>query len=113
MLRDFTYIDDIVEGTLRAVDYCLELDKEGVAYQIYNIGCGHPVPLMEFIEELEAAYGKKAGKVFLPMQQGDVYQTYADTTRLEHDMGYRPHWSLHDGIAEFMKWYKNDKNPLR
>ncbi len=113
MLRDFTYIDDIVEGTLRAVDYCLELDKEGAAYRIYNIGCGHPVPLMEFIEELEAAYGKKAGKVFLPMQQGDVYQTYADTTRLEHDMGYRPHWSLHDGVAEFMKWYKSDKNPLR
>lgn len=113
MLRDFTYIDDIVEGTLRAVDYCLESNKEGVAYRIYNIGCGHPVQLMEFIEELEAAYGKKAEKVFLPMQQGDVYQTYADTTRLEHDMGYRPHWSLHDGVAEFMKWYKSDKNPLR
>lgn len=113
MLRDFTYIDDIVEGTIRAMDYAVGLNDEGVAYRIYNIGCGHPVPLMEFIEELESAYGKKTEKVFLPMQQGDVYQTYADTARLEHDMGYRPHWSLHDGIAEFMKWYKSDKNPLR
>lgn len=113
MLRDFTYIDDIVEGTLRAVDYCLESNKEGVAYRIYNIGCGHPVQLMEFIEELEAAYGKKAEKVFLPMQQGDVYQTYADTTRLEHDMGYHPHWTLHEGVVEFMKWFKSENNPLK
>jgi len=113
MLRDFTYIDDIVEGTMRAVDYDLQPNKDGVAYKIYNIGCGHPVNLMDFIEEMESAYGKKVEKQFMPMQPGDVYQTYADTTCLEHDMGYRPHWTLHDGIAEFMKWYKSEKNPLR
>ena len=113
MLRDFTYIDDIVEGTTRAVDYDIEPNNEGVAYRIYNIGCGHPVPLMDFIEELETAYGRKAEKVFLPMQQGDVCQTYADTTRLEHDMGYHPHWTLHEGVVEFMKWYKSENNPLR
>ena len=112
MFRDFTYIDDIVEGTMRAVDYDIEPNNEEVTYRIYNIVCGHPVSLMEFIEELEKAYGRKSEKVFLPMQQGDVYQTYADTTRLEHDMGYHPHWTLHDGIVEFVKWYKNEKNPL-
>ncbi len=113
MLRDFTYIDDIVEGTMRAVDYDLQPNKNGVTYKIYNIGCGHPVNLMDFIEEMESAYGKQVEKQYMPMQPGDVYQTYADTTCLEHDMGYRPHWTLHDGIAEFMKWYKSEKNPLR
>lgn len=113
MLRDFTYIDDIVEGTIRAVDYDLQPNKDGVSYNIYNIGCGHPVNLMDFIQEMESAYGKQVEKRYLPMQPGDVYQTYADTTCLERDMGYRPHWTLHDGIAEFMKWYKSEKNPLR
>ena len=114
MLRDFTYIDDIVEGTICAVDYELKAEDchNGVAYRIYNIGCGHPVRLMDFINEIEQAYGKKAEKEFLPMQPGDVYQTYADTTRLECDMGYRPHWSLKDGIGEFMKWYKSKTNPM-
>lgn len=114
MLRDFTYIDDIVEGTICAVDYNLKAEDcpNGVAYRIYNIGCGHPVRLMDFINEIELAYGKKAEKVFLPMQPGDVYQTYADTSRLESDMGFHPHWSLRDGICEFMKWYGSGENPL-
>ena len=114
MIRDFTYIDDIVEGTIRAVDYDLSEPNcpNGVPYRIYNIGCGHPVKLMDFISEMENAFGKKAEKVFLPMQQGDVYQTNADTTRLETEMEYHPKWQLHDGIAEFVKWYKSDKNPL-
>jgi UDP-glucuronate 4-epimerase len=68
---------------------------------------------MDFIAEIENAYGEPAKKNFLPMQPGDVYQTNADTTKLETECGYKPHWSLHDGIAEFMKWYKSDKNPLR
>ncbi|MCR5444425.1 MAG: NAD-dependent epimerase/dehydratase family protein [Bacteroidales bacterium] len=114
MLRDFTYIDDIVEGTICAVDYNLKTEDcpNGVAYRIYNIGCGHPVRLMDFINEIELAYGKKAEKVFLPMQPGDVYQTYADTSRLRNDMGYCPHWSLNEGIVEFMKWYNSKTNPL-
>lgn len=114
MIRDFTYIDDIVEGTIRTIDRDIPLNKRenGVAYRIYNIGCSHPVKLMDFIEEMEKAYGKKAEKIYLPMQPGDVYQTNADTSRLESEMGYKPHVSLHEGLAEFVKWYKSDKNPL-
>jgi len=114
MIRDFTYIDDIIEGTIHAVDSTLISDKcpNSVAYKIYNIGCGHPVKLMDFICELENAYGKRAEKIFLPMQQGDVYQTYADTGKLERELNYHPHWTLHNGIHEFMKWYKSDRNPV-
>ena len=108
MIRDFTYIDDIVEGTIRAIDYMLDKNQylHNVPHKIYNIGCSNPIKLMDFISELEIAYGKKALKEFLPMQPGDVYQTNADTSRLEEDMGYKPHWSLHEGILSFMKWYK-------
>ncbi len=114
MIRDFTYIDDIVEGTMHTIDKDIPEDKRenGVAYRIYNIGCSHPVKLMDFISELESAYGEEAKKEFLPMQPGDVYQTNADTSRLEAEMGYKPHVSLHEGIGEFMKWYKSKKNPL-
>ena len=91
MIRDFTYIDDIAEGSVHALDHMPVAEKcsNGVPYKVYNIGCK------------------------VPMQPGDVYQTNADTTKLEAECGYKPHWSLHDGIAEFMKWYKSDKNPLR
>lgn len=108
MIRDFTYIDDIVDGTIHTIDKDIPTDKRenGVAYRIYNIGCSHPVKLMDFISELEGAYGEEAKKEFLPMQPGDVYQTNADTSRLEAEMGYKPHVSLHEGIGEFMKWYK-------
>lgn len=108
MIRDFTYIDDIAEGTIRTIDNDIPVDKRenGVAYRIYNIGCSHPIKLMDFISEMESAYGREAKKEFLPMQPGDVYQTNADTSRLEAEMGYKPHVALHDGIGEFMKWYK-------
>lgn len=110
MIRDFTYIDDIVEGTIRAIDYELQANQcpNCVPYQIYNIGCSHPVKLMDFINELEQAFGKEAEKIYLPMQPGDVYQTNADTSKLERDMGYKPHWSLREGIGEFVKWYKSN-----
>ena len=115
MIRDFTYIDDIAEGTICTIDHDIPENKRenGVAYRIYNIGCSHPVKLMEFITELENAYGAEVQKEFLPMQPGDVYQTNADTRRLEAEMGYKPLVSLHDGIGKFMKWYKSDKNPLK
>ena len=115
MIRDFTYIDDITEGTIRAIDYTLDksLCEHEVPYKIYNIGCSHPVKLMDFISEMESAYGAEAKKEFLPMQPGDVYQTNADTSRLEIEMGYKPHVSLHVGIGEFMKWYKSNMNPLQ
>jgi len=115
MIRDFTYIDDIVEGTIQVIDHqpVAEDCPNGVPYKIYNIGCSNPVKLMDFISEIENAIGQEAEKIFLPMQPGDVYQTNADTTHLETEVGYKPHWSLHDGIGEFMKWYKSDKNPLK
>lgn len=114
MIRDFTYIDDIVEGTMHVIDHePLAPDCEhGVPYKVYNIGCSNPVKLMDFISEIENACGREAEKIFLPMQPGDVYQTNADTSKLEKECGYKPHWSLHDGIGEFMKWFKSDKNPL-
>ena len=87
--------------------------KNEVAYKIYNIGCSHPIKLMDFIEEIEINLGKKASKNFLPMQPGDVYQTYADTSLLEKETGYKPQVSLHEGINKFIKWYQSDKNPLK
>jgi len=115
MIRDFTYIDDIVEGTLKVIDANLNAEScpNGVAYKIYNIGCSSPVRLMDFIEEMENALGKKAEKIYLPMQPGDVYQTNADTTKLEKELGYKPHVSLHEGITKFIAWYQSDKNPLK
>jgi UDP-glucuronate 4-epimerase len=115
MIRDFTYIDDIVEGTVRTLDHvpAAEDCPNGVPYKVYNIGCSNPVKLMDFISEIEQAAGRPAEKVFLPMQAGDVYQTNADTTLLEKEVGYKPHVQLHEGIASFMEWYKSEKNPLR
>lgn len=115
MIRDFTYIDDIAEGTMHVLDKVPVATNcpNGVAYKIYNIGCSNPVKLMDFIKEIELAYGKLAQKQFLPMQPGDVYQTNACTKKLEEECGYKPHWTLHQGIAKFMEWYKSEKNPLK
>jgi UDP-glucuronate 4-epimerase len=113
MIRDFTYIDDIVEGTIRAIDHLPEPNENGLRYRVYNIGCSNPVKLMDFINEIETALGMEARKVFLPMQPGDVYQTNADTTLLEKEVGYRPHVLLHEGIGHFIDWYTSDKNPLK
>lgn len=113
MIRDFTYIDDIVEGTIQSIDHEPEPNENGLRYRVYNIGCSNPVKLMDFISEMEQAMGKSVVKEFLPMQPGDVYQTNADTTKLEAEVGYKPHVKLHEGIAEFAEWYKSDKNPLK
>ena len=107
MMRDFTYIDDIIEGVVRV------LDKAPAMHEVYNIGCSNPVKLMDFISEIETALGRPAEKIMLPMQPGDVYQTYADTAKLERDMGYKPSVTLHEGIGHFIDWYKSEKNPLR
>ncbi|MDE7393346.1 MAG: NAD-dependent epimerase/dehydratase family protein, partial [Muribaculaceae bacterium] len=92
MIRDFTYIDDIVEGTMQVVDNepVAENLPNGVAARVYNIGCSNPVKLMDFISEIENAMGVTANKNYLPMQPGDVYQTNADTTALETEIGYKP-----------------------
>lgn len=108
MVRDFTYIDDIVEGTIRCIDNEPALDAKGLRNRVYNIGSSHPVKLTDFIRELEQAMGKEARKEFLPMQPGDVYQTSADTTLLQQELGYKPQVTLHEGIAKFVAWYRED-----
>ncbi|MCQ2073600.1 MAG: NAD-dependent epimerase [Bacteroidaceae bacterium] len=115
MSRDFTFVDDIVNGTIGVIDHRPVASEcpNGVPYRIYNIGCSSPVRLMDFISEIENALGKEAKKVFLPMQPGDVYRTYADTSLLEKEIGYRPSTSLHDGIGRFIEWFSSDRNPLR
>lgn len=117
MLRDFTYIDDIVEGVLRVIDSIPQPDiswnsaqpdpsSSTAPYKIYNIGNSRPVKLMDFIQAIEEAIGKEAKKVYLPMQPGDVYQTYADTTSLQKELGFQPHTSIKVGVKETINWYK-------
>ncbi len=101
--RDFTYIDDIVQGVVKVIDKAPEGE---LPYKIYNIGCSKPVQLMDFIHTMERALGKQAKMEMLPMQQGDVYQTYADTSKLEKDFDYHPKVPLETGIECFIKWYK-------
>ena len=113
LVRDFTYIDDIIEGTVRVIDNPSKAEDGKAAYRIYNIGCSNPVKLTDFISEMEDALGRKAKKIMMPMQPGDVYQTYADTASLEKEMGYKPHVSLHEGITAFVDWYKSPENPLK
>lgn len=115
MYRDFTYIDDIAEGTIKVLNRVVEAEDcvNHMPFKVYNIECGHPMKLMDFIGELESALGREAIKEFLPMQPGDVYQTYADTSKLESEIGYKLLFSLHQGISEFVAWYQSDHNPLR
>lgn len=103
MSRDFTYIDDIVNGVVRVA----ESDKYNPKRDIYNIGHGSPVSLMEFISILEEALGMRAEKEYLPMQKGDVKTTFADTSLLKEDYGYAPATGLREGISKFAEWYKN------
>lgn len=110
MSRDFTYIDDIVKGMVKVVAGDGEIDDSN---DILNIGHGSPVALMDFISLLEEAFGKKAPKEFLPMQKGDVYSTFADTSRLQSLYGYCPETSLEEGIGRFAEWYDSKDNPLR
>jgi UDP-glucuronate 4-epimerase len=111
MKRDFTYIDDIVSGTIAALDNCLNPDSQDSGInRIFNIGRGEPVDLMRFIEILENELEKTAIKEFLPMQAGDVPVTWADTAALEKATGYRPKISLETGIKHFAKWYLEFKH---
>jgi len=107
MMRDFTYIDDIVEGVVRVADKPATPEINGsVPYRVFNIGNNQPEKLMDFIGILETAFGRTAKKEFLPMQAGDVKATYADTSALESWVGFKPYTPLKDGIANFAKWYK-------
>mgnify|MGYP001822363876 CR=1 FL=1 len=107
MRRDFTYIDDIVEGVIRTADLIPE-DNEGTApYSVYNIGNNQPVELMEMIRLLEEALGQTAQKNMLPMQPGDVPETYADIDALKRDVGFQPATPLKEGIEKFVSWYRS------
>jgi UDP-glucuronate 4-epimerase len=111
MKRDFTYIDDIVNGTIAVLDNCLNQNSLDLKIsKIFNIGRGEPVDLMHFVGTLENELGKPAIKEFLPMQSGDVPVTYADTTELENIVGYKPKVSLEDGVREFVEWFKKPEN---
>ena len=103
--RDFTHINDIVDGISRLVD--LNPQERESKHYIYNIGRGRPVKLMDFIHELEGAIGKEAQKNFLPMQAGDVLQTWADTSKLKKDTDYAPKVNLKEGVKSFVDWYLN------
>jgi UDP-glucuronate 4-epimerase len=117
MSRDFTYIDDIVDGIIKVLDNPAKSDDKwnpekpttsssSAPYRIYNIGNNAPVSLMEFITEIETSVGQVAEKNFMDMQAGDVESTYADTTGLINDLNYRPYTSLDKGVANFVKWYR-------
>jgi len=116
MERDFTYIDDIIEGVVRVIEHPAEPKKDWdpyhpdpstspVPYRIYNIGNNAPVKLLDFIEIIERILGKKAKKNLLPMQPGDVESTYADVTSLIDDLGYKPGTPLEVGVKRFVDWY--------
>ena len=116
--RDFTYIDDIVEGIVRVADTPARPDPDWdganpdpatskAPYRVYNIGNNNPVPLMDYIGAIETALGKKAEINFLPLQAGDVPETYADITALEKAVGFRPQTSIETGIGRFIEWYRD------
>lgn len=109
LYRDFTYVDDIVEGMVRMLNNPPLPNAEGDRHKIYNIGNNKPVKLMDFIKTLEGELGKEAIKEYLPMQPGDVYQTYADIEELEADFGYKPSVEIKEGLRKFAEWYKKWK----
>ena len=106
MHRDFTYIDDIVEGIERLLCNPPKKDENGVQHKVYNIGNNKPEKLMDFIQTLENCLGIVAEKEYYPMQPGDVYQTYADVTDLMDDFDFKPDTSIEEGLRNFVKWYK-------
>ena len=105
MLRDFTYIDDIVTGVENILCNPPETDENGAAYKIYNIGNNQPEKLMDYIAVLEKCLGREAKKEFLPMQPGDVYETYADVSELMKDYGFKPSTSIEEGLSKFAEWF--------
>ena len=118
MTRDFTYIDDIVEGVVRLAMKSAESDKQfdaknpdagrsSAPWRIFNIGNGQPTPLMDYITALEQALGKEAQKNFLDIQPGDVMATASDTQRLDAWVGFAPNTSINEGITKFVEWYRS------
>ena len=118
MLRDFTYIDDIVEGVVRVLDKAAQANPQydsgnpdaatsGAPYRLFNIGNSQPEKLMDFIATLENAFGRAAEKIYLPMQPGDVKATFAETVALDGWVGFKPNTPLSEGVAKFAVWYRD------
>jgi UDP-glucuronate 4-epimerase len=113
MLRDFTYVDDIVEGVIRVIDnppcpnpnWNHETSTSSAPYKVYNIGNNNPVKLMDFITAIENKLGKTIEKNMMPIQAGDVPATYADVKDLVEDLGYKPATPIQEGINKFVDWY--------
>lgn len=121
MRRDFTYVDDIVEGVIRVLDHpaapnpawkaaAPDPATSSAPHRIYNIGNSRPVDLMRYVEVLERCLGRKAEIRMLPMQPGDVPETFADTTDLARDMGFRPSTPVEEGVSRFVDWYRGYYN---
>lgn len=117
MKRDFTYVDDIVEGVIRTLDHVAAPNRawrgdqpdpgtSSAPYRLYNIGNNSPVELMYLIETLEKSLGKTAEKIMMPIQPGDVPETYANVEALIEDVGFQPATSIEDGVAQFVDWYR-------
>lgn len=106
MYRDFTYVDDIVTGIVHMLCNPPKKNELGDRYKIYNIGNHKPEQLMHFIEILEKALGHTAKKEYLPMQPGDVYQTYADVSELQQDFDFKPDTTIEEGLGKFADWYR-------
>jgi UDP-glucuronate 4-epimerase len=117
MLRDFTYVDDVVEGVVRVLERTARPDPSWsgtqpdpgtsqAPYRIYNLGNDQPVELLRYIELLERSLGRSARKNLLPMQPGEVVATRADVSDLERDVGYRPRTPIEEGVARFVEWYR-------
>jgi UDP-glucuronate 4-epimerase len=102
MMRDFTYIDDIIDGTVAGINKC-------AGYNIYNLGESRPIKLNDLIAEIEKALGKKAVKEYLPLQPGDVERTYADVTKARRDLGYAPNTAISEGLKRFVEWFRQEK----
>lgn len=111
MRRDFTYIDDIITGVVKVLEKAPAENEDGVRYRLYNIGNNKPVSLLYFVETLEkclmeaGVIDRPAEKEFLPMQPGDVYQTYADVEPLVRDFGFKPKTTMEEGLKKFAQWY--------
>ena len=117
MLRDFTYVDDIVEGITHVIDQPAETNflwdakdpdpaTSSAPFRVFNIGRGAPVNLLDFVSEIEAQVNKKAIKTLMPMQDGDVAETCADVSNLDEMLNYKPQVSVHTGVERFIAWYK-------
>ncbi|MEA1879143.1 MAG: GDP-mannose 4,6-dehydratase, partial [Campylobacterota bacterium] len=116
MLRDFTYIDDIVEGIIRVIenpakkteqwsDTTGKISESSAPYKVYNIGNNNAVKLMDFISTIEKKIGKEISKNMMPIQAGDVTATFADVSDLAKDMGYKPSTKIEEGVSRFVDWY--------